>query len=112
VGIGLRTINAAMRWDASGQLMSDDMQFTVLHPGSEYAYAHDLGTSPIVFRVDNDDINNENRRFDAYDEDDLLLQLYARAPPGSVIYEQAVHFFWALHYWQEAPPGFVVLPDV
>lgn len=113
---GVKSFLVGIQWDATGGTAGKTMNLLVENDdcgatACSYRYADLTGESPLVVRIDNDDITDEEWKWDTI-EDNRTLQF--RVFPGEltdVMYQQAFTVYYEPYYWAEAPEDASVLPD-
>lgn len=116
---GIKTLVVGMEWNAGGGgFTGDQFWLTVDDPGCgvkecTYRYASENGGSPLVMRIDNDDITEPEWTWDAItgDEERTIRMRVFAGGDTSVVYQQPFKIYYEAFYWEEAPERYDVLPD-
>lgn len=110
---GLTEFVAGMQWRPVGGVSSDQMNLLVERTGCSGCnerYADVEGPSPLIARVTDATISDEDAKF-ALIEDTATMRFRIFTGGVGVVYQQPFTVYWYEFYYHTMPEGFQVVPD-
>lgn len=117
VSRGLKTLYVAMDWQPVGGVSGEKFLIEIgnedcVFNSCSYEYAVPAGPPPLIVRIDNDDITEDEWKWDAIeDQRTLQYRVFPTTDDAGVVYQQPFTVYTHQFYWEEAPESFNPLPD-
>lgn len=116
---GLKTLYVAMDWEPVGGVSGGDLNLLVeqgicneVACADAYRYADLDGPPALVARIDAEDVEREDAKFENITETaEFKFRIFAGEDYANLIYQQPFTVYWYEFYWEPAPEDFNPLPD-
>jgi hypothetical protein len=112
---GIKTLSVGMTWDSVGGVSGQEFALLIENDDCDvvdcsYSYAEPEGPPELVVNIHNDDITEEEWKWDTIDGT-RGLQFRVFTGGTGIVYQQPFTIYFHMHMYEEAPADYSPIPD-